>query len=99
MLTIQHIKETYLASAPIDFLHIDAEGYDFEILKTLDFLRNKPTIILVEYVHLNIAPEKQMLLIFKRNGYKTYRCYLDFIAVYNSVNNQFGKDTTINPCW
>ena len=99
VLAIQHIKETYLASDPIDFLHIDAEGYDFEILKTLDFLRNKPSIILVEYVHLNIATQKQMLTMFKRSGYKTYRCHLDFIAIQRHVHNQYMAGTTINAVW
>ena len=99
VLTIQHIKETYLASDPIDFLHIDAEGYDFEILQTLDFLHNKPTIILVEYVHLNIATQKQMLAMFKRNGYTTYRCHLDFIALQQSVHKHYLNDTMIISSW
>ena len=99
VLTIQHIKETYLTLDSIDFLHIDAEGYDFEILKTLDFLRNKPSVILVEYVHLDIATQKQMLAMFKRNGYTTYRCHLDFIALEQSVHNRYVQETLINAAW
>jgi len=32
----------------IDYLNIDAEGYDFEILKTLDFAKFKPRVISIE---------------------------------------------------
>lgn len=33
----------------IDFLKIDAEGYDFEVLEGFDFQRIKPRLVLVEY--------------------------------------------------
>jgi FkbM family methyltransferase len=33
----------------IDLLQIDTEGYDFEIIKTIDFTRVKPTIISFEH--------------------------------------------------
>ena len=99
VLTIQQIKETYLASAPVDFLHIHAEGYDFEILKTLAFERNKPAVILVEYVHLDKATQKQMLAMFKHNGYKTYLCDLDFIAMQQSVHDYYMQETFINAAW
>ena len=36
----------------VDFLHTDTEGYDFEILKSVDFDRFRPTLIVYESVHL-----------------------------------------------
>ncbi len=36
----------------LDLLQIDAEGYDFEILQTLDFSKTKPTFINYERVLL-----------------------------------------------
>ncbi len=33
----------------VDFLKIDAEGYDFDVLESLDFDRVRPELILVEY--------------------------------------------------
>jgi len=36
----------------IDVLSIDAEGYDLEVLKTLDFNRFKPELIIIEYGNL-----------------------------------------------
>jgi FkbM family methyltransferase len=36
----------------LDFLSIDTEGYDFEVLKTLDFERFRPMVIQFEHAHL-----------------------------------------------
>jgi FkbM family methyltransferase len=33
----------------VDFLKIDAEGYDFDVLESLDFHRVKPELVLIEY--------------------------------------------------
>lgn len=33
----------------VDFLKIDAEGYDFDVLDSLDFQRVRPELVLVEY--------------------------------------------------
>ena len=33
----------------LDFLKIDAEGYDFEVLNSLDFARVRPELVLVEF--------------------------------------------------
>nr|WP_295874833.1 FkbM family methyltransferase [uncultured Chitinophaga sp.] len=37
----------------IDLLHIDTEGYDYEIIKQVPFGELKPTMILFEHVHLS----------------------------------------------
>jgi len=44
--------EDFLAQreiADVDFLKIDAEGYDFDVLESLDFRRVKPELVLIEY--------------------------------------------------
>ena len=44
--------EDFLAQREItdvDFLKIDAEGYDFDVLESLDFHRVKPELVLIEY--------------------------------------------------
>jgi FkbM family methyltransferase len=37
----------------VDLVHIDTEGYDYEIIKTIDFSKTRPDIILYEHQHLN----------------------------------------------
>jgi FkbM family methyltransferase len=54
----------------IDLLHIDTEGYDYEVLKQVDLRFNAPRVILYEHAHLSIENRlaaKRMLL---RAGYR-----------------------------
>jgi hypothetical protein len=37
----------------IDAVIIDTEGYDFEILKMIDFQRFRPKLVIYEHLHLN----------------------------------------------
>jgi hypothetical protein len=49
--TLAEILEKYLIkSTSIDFLSVDAEGYDFSVLKSNDFSKFRPKIILVEII-------------------------------------------------
>jgi FkbM family methyltransferase len=42
------IAETSFKGVPIDFLSVDAEGHDLEVLKSLDFEQYSPKLIAVE---------------------------------------------------
>ena len=42
------IDDTRYKDEKIDFLNVDAEGHDFEVLNSLDFNRYKPSLIAVE---------------------------------------------------
>lgn len=41
----------------IQFIHTDTEGYDFEILKQIDFDRHQTEVILFEHIHLGTQLE------------------------------------------
>lgn len=49
IMTINQIIDTHLGKAP-DFLSVDVEGVDYEILASLDFDRYRPTLICVETI-------------------------------------------------
>lgn len=53
----------------IDLLQIDAEGYDFEIIKTVDFARVKPVVIHYEHVHLLPNERQECRSLLMQNGY------------------------------
>ena len=54
------IDETKFIGKKIDFLNIDAEGNDFEILKSLNFIKYKPKLICIELIdHFN--PNKKII--------------------------------------
>lgn len=57
----------------IDLLQIDCEGYDYEILKELDFKRFKPGLINLESHYFNEKTRKKCEDLFTENGYRFFR--------------------------
>lgn len=59
LVTINSIMETYFPTG-VDILSIDTEGYDEEILRSLDFKKYHPRIICVETLRydMNSVPQK-----------------------------------------
>ena len=39
----------------IDLIHIDTEGYDYEVIKLIDFSAHRPALLLYEHKHLSPA--------------------------------------------
>lgn len=64
----------------VDFLHIDTEGHDLEVLKSLDFAQFKPESIYIEHKHLSEAHRKDLRLILRREGYRVRNAGTDFFA-------------------
>ena len=52
-----------------DFLQIDAEGYDYEIIKQIPFERCKPTYIQYEISNLSKTTAKKSIALLKQKGY------------------------------
>ncbi len=70
----------------IDLLQIDAEGYDFEILKMFDFGKMKPSIIQFEHFHLPIEERNECFRYLASNGYRLATVYGDTIAYLQNDN-------------
>ncbi|MDD5644505.1 MAG: FkbM family methyltransferase [bacterium] len=64
----------------LHLLHIDTEGYDYEILRTLDFARYKPAMIFIEHRHLRYIDKIAMRRLFRDNGYSVFDCGVDYFA-------------------
>jgi len=70
----------------IHFLQIDTEGYDYEIVKTLDLANHAPSAILVEHSHLPSTDKEEMLNLLRANGYKVDSCgAYDYFAIHNKA--------------
>ena len=54
----------------IDFLQIDAEGYDYEILKQIDFESLKPRIIRFEHAHIQASDKIECIELLISKNYK-----------------------------
>lgn len=71
-------------------LHIDTEGYDWEILKQLDLKKYAPTVVLFEHKHLSIA-DKNLALKHFQLGYETYRFNQDILCLQKSLLATFSQ--------
>jgi len=65
----------------IDLVHIDAEGYDFEIIKLIDFTSHSPLAILYEHMHLGSAYEASREYLRQR-GYELLQDRGDILAIH-----------------
>ncbi len=65
----------------LDLLQIDAEGYDYEIVRSIDFERVKPRMINYERIHLQ-EDEARCRHLLEEQGYKLFDRYrMDTLAV------------------
>ena len=84
--TIQEILDKHFTGKFPDFLTLDAEGMDYEILKTIDFKNNSPKVICVEaaeYSPFGIGERRNELIDFlvKNNYYEYANTNLNAIMV------------------
>ena len=63
-----------------DILHVDAEGYDYEVIRQIDFERFSPKLILYEHTNLG-GDAKAARLFLQANGYHLVDCGADTMAV------------------
>lgn len=65
----------------IDLLHIDAEGFDYNVLAQMDFSKYQPSVILYESKNLSDIEIKQAASLLKTNGYRLTDDGTDTLAV------------------
>ena len=63
LLELYHIKK-------IDWLQIDTEGFDFEVIKMFDLTGLKPSVISFEHTHLTSSDLNDCYTLLKAKGYK-----------------------------
>lgn len=79
-LTINEVMEQ-AGFQTIDLLQIDAEGYDFELIKSIDFRQCAPAILRFEFSHLSRKDIDECLRMLARRGYRFMVEKYDVIAV------------------
>ncbi|WP_407896714.1 FkbM family methyltransferase [Scytonema sp. NUACC26] len=85
-LTFQEIcRKNHVSN--IDILHIDTEGYDFEIIKMIDFECVKPMVILYEHKHLNEDDKAKCRKHLERQNYELIEIQRDTIALQKQTSN------------
>jgi hypothetical protein len=74
----------------LDLLFCDAEGYDFEVLQTLDWERTPPRLVVWEHQHLSAEDARACCLMLEERGYDVKRLSKDSVAA---------RGRHSEPCW
>lgn len=73
----------------IDLLHTDTEGYDYEILKTINLARYRPKLVIYEHHHLNSADRADCQNYMRQHGYALFEEVLDTWCLHLSEVSSF----------
>lgn len=79
--TLMNILSENYNSKKIDYLQIDTEGFDYEIIKMIDFSKLAPSIIRYEYVNLKDSEKNFSKKLLKTKGYYLFIEGGDMMAI------------------
>ena len=79
-MTFEKLIANHYKFNKIDLLQIDTEGYDFEILKKIDFKKVKPKIVKIEVSHLNESDFINAKKLLSDNSYLVLLEHSDIVA-------------------
>jgi FkbM family methyltransferase len=65
----------------LDLLFCDAEGYDYEVLKTLDWERTPPRLVVWEHQHLSESDAGAARRLLEAHGYDVHALSKDSVAL------------------
>ncbi|MCA9469416.1 MAG: FkbM family methyltransferase [Nitrospira sp.] len=71
-----------------DLLQIDTEGYDFEIIKLVDFSKQIPLIIRYEKKHLPLRERQKCRRLLRQNGYSLIDMDRDTVGIHKRILSQ-----------
>jgi len=71
----------------VDLLHTDLEGYDFELIKSIDFDRTRPLLLVYEHKHLGAEDRRQARARLRDAGYEAFEEVADTWCVDTRVRD------------
>ena len=78
--TLMDIITTNIDMTQLDYFQVDTEGFDYEVIKMIDFNVVKPRIIKYESVNLNRDDQKNIMIFLKENGYYLFQEFGDTVG-------------------
>lgn len=79
--TLMNMVKEHLINKNPDLFQVDTEGYDYEVLKQIDFTVMHPSIIKFEYVNLSLDDANKAIRLLKQKGYYCFYDNIDIIGV------------------
>lgn len=86
---LEHILSAYVRNRVIDFISIDTEGFEMEVLSSNDWRKYRPNLIIIECNRTGSSKEKIMKIekFFNKIDYKKiYANDINFIYQNNNIN-------------
>ena len=80
--TLQTLLEKAGANRQVDLLQIDAEGFDYEIIRGIDFQKMRPSIIRYEHMVLSETDRNACLELLGSHGYRFILEDVDTTAIH-----------------
>jgi FkbM family methyltransferase len=65
----------------IDLLHIDTEGFDYKILRSIDFSKYNIRVVIFEGEWMTRIELKEIIQYLRKYNYHIYRCGIDYAGV------------------
>ena len=75
----------------IDFMNIDIEGHEIEVLRSLNLKKLKIKVICVEILNYNNKKKQQILTLLKKNGYELKSRFTINYIFQRKMNNFLSK--------
>lgn len=85
-LHFMNLISQYPAFTKVDYLQIDTEGYDAEIIKMIDFNLFKVDLIKIEWINLSQVEKAEVENILDSNGFILFHLGEDLVATSDAVN-------------
>lgn len=71
---------TSLGITGLNFLHVDTEGHDLCVLRSLDFARHRPRLVFIEHKNLSEDDKRLMRGLLYKHGYNLKDCGGNYCA-------------------
>lgn len=81
----------------LDLVLTDTEGYDFEIVRQIDFQRHRPLVLIYEHHHFDAQTDAACTTLLKQKGYHLFREGLDSWAI--DATNTDPRYATLRNRW
>jgi FkbM family methyltransferase len=69
VVTISHIIETYLSGKAPNFVSMDIEGFDFQVLQSIDFQKYRPEVFCLETKDAQHRKDHEIMRFMESKGY------------------------------